>query len=791
MKKLLFLLFIIFALAISLTGCFFSPEDVVFEDAQFIYDGSIKEIVSPTEIPERFTLEYEANTATDAGKYICKVYVYNTRSGELECEKSAILEILPAEYDMSSVVFDSVAIDYDGKAHVLEIHSPLPDSVSVSYTENTFTDAGIYEVTASFSGDVKNYKPIDSMSATITIKPVVAPVKITPTSDMLTTSSTPKFTTDIAGAVIFREGQTLVPGTNTYYCDFIPQSPNYTKNENIAVTLTVKASVKYYNGDTLIKTEYVDYGRSIAGVTVNQFEKNDTLYTFSHWENSSGEKISGQDRIKDDTTLHAVFAEEKKLFLTLDYGSGKTEKFGFYQSKLPYALPTLNAGFDGWHESIYYTSNTHSSVTDASLKGKTLYALYIPQIKLSNGEYSKKPSYETVKITLTESDVYAGTLIAVNGDLSSKVKKSSLDKISAVTDSVISDSKLLLHEKAIEALDALGKEYTKKNPKKSLTVSNAFSDAKPDLEGGYSVILDTTDTKAFLSENAADYGFVLRYPDTKQGYTGVTATDGLYRYVGVPHSIFMTRYDLTLEEYLRYVKQYTDTHLYFVIGDTEYEIFYAASVGSETSINIPKNAEYTVSGNNSDGFVITVKREYKRTLNYSVCIDAGHGGHDPGAPGGESIINLAVSKLLAAECERQGFSVIMTRDDDYYLTLNERCVVANNAKADIFVSIHCNSAESKSASGTEVFYYYGEKSISLANKVYEKMVTMVPLKKRGVAKKDLHVIRYTNMPAILCELAFLSNTSDYALLHSEQTQALWAEAICRGICEYFGVEYLE
>ena len=148
-------------------------------------------------------------------------------------------------------------------------------------------------------------------------------------------------------------------------------------------------------------------------------------------------------------------------------------------------------------------------------------------------------------------------------------------------------------------------------------------------------------------------------------------------------------------------------------------------------------------------------------------------------------------KLLKEECERQGFSVLLTRENDVFIELQQRCQIANKANASIFVSIHCNSAESSTASGTEVFYAYGDKSSLLASKVYSKMIDAVPLNGRGVKTENHVVTKNTNMPAILCELAFISNSSDRNKLISAEYQAKWAKAICKGICEYYGVSYLE
>jgi N-acetylmuramoyl-L-alanine amidase len=810
MKKLLllFLSFLIFIfLAFSLCGCnMFSPEDIVFSDAEYVYDGTEKVLISPTLIPEKYSIAYENNSATEAGKYLCRAVIYNKKNGSIECEKYATLTILPAEYDMTGVEFSDATVDFDGALHSLEISGVLPTGVSVSYSENAFCDAGTYNVTASFTSDNKNYKSIESKSATLTISPIEAPVTLTLADGELHSLSLPVVTSDLAGQVIFCEGQKLTPGEKEYYFDFIPESKNYVKKSNIPLKINVSATIKYYDGDKLLQTEYVKTGASPSCPVLQSYEKDDVFYRFSHWEDGTKKKVDASTKPSDDLSLFAVFSTENKMSVELVYKDGGTEKFGFYPSLLPLSLPIPSGDFSGWHESRFFTSKKHLSITDSSLSGKKLYALYTPSVTLADNETEKKPSYDTESITVSKSQLYYGSLIAANAELSSSVDKSMLASLYGKTPNVkLSSSSHLLSAEALDALNAMGTEYNKLFGA-HLLVTQSFSDFCADALCGNSVYLKhisgstvsdidkVARAKSFLSERAAEFGFVLRYTDEHSGSTGVGG-DGFshyYRYVGTPHALFMEAHGLSLEEYLHYIKRYSDTHLYVSTPDTEYEIYYVPCNSEKTVIKVPKNEKYVISGNNFDGFIITVEREkYTRKLDFLVCVDAGHGGHDGGANGGESKINLAVAHLLCAECEKQGFDVIMTRKDDTFVSLSDRCVIANTAKADIFVSIHCNSATSTAANGTEVYYYAGEKSISLAKSVYQNMMSLVPLTSRGVKYGNYQVTRETNMPAILCELAFLSNTSDYKMLHDEATQASWAKAICKGICEYYGVEYIE
>ena len=175
-------------------------------------------------------------------------------------------------------------------------------------------------------------------------------------------------------------------------------------------------------------------------------------------------------------------------------------------------------------------------------------------------------------------------------------------------------------------------------------------------------------------------------------------------------------------------------------------------------------------------------------------IDAGHGGSDPGAVGGnwlkESAVNLAVAKHLKAELIRNGHTVKMSRETDVYKTLKQRTDEANEWGADFVVSLHCNSATTTTAQGTETFVYKTSGSApKLAGCVQLQMVKAFGTKNRYVKEKNLAMVRDTKAPAILCEMAFISNASDRAKLTGEANQKKWAVVICKGICDYLNIKY--
>ncbi|WP_019910045.1 N-acetylmuramoyl-L-alanine amidase family protein [Paenibacillus sp. HW567] len=173
-----------------------------------------------------------------------------------------------------------------------------------------------------------------------------------------------------------------------------------------------------------------------------------------------------------------------------------------------------------------------------------------------------------------------------------------------------------------------------------------------------------------------------------------------------------------------------------------------------------------------------------------VVLDAGHGAKDSGAVGVtgkyEKNFNLAIVLKAAALLKKESnIDVVLTRSDDTFLELKDRAGMANNLKADLFISVHANSG-SPAATGTET-YYQRDASKALANVMHKYLVQATGLSDRGVRYGNFHVIRETTMPAVLLEVGYLSNKGDEALLFSDALQNKVAAGIVSGIKEYLGL----
>jgi len=175
-----------------------------------------------------------------------------------------------------------------------------------------------------------------------------------------------------------------------------------------------------------------------------------------------------------------------------------------------------------------------------------------------------------------------------------------------------------------------------------------------------------------------------------------------------------------------------------------------------------------------------------------ICIDPGHGGSDPGAVSGgynEKDINLAIGKRMNTRFLNDDASTKMTRSTDIYVSLSSRCSIANDWGANRFESTHCNAFSSSSANGTETYCCPGCSSYSydLRNKVNPELVAHMGTVNRGVKEAAYTVLTGTSMPAILGEVAFITNTADRNKLINSTYQDQAGIAYLHGTQSHYGI----
>ncbi|MCA1827049.1 MAG: N-acetylmuramoyl-L-alanine amidase [Myxococcales bacterium] len=213
-----------------------------------------------------------------------------------------------------------------------------------------------------------------------------------------------------------------------------------------------------------------------------------------------------------------------------------------------------------------------------------------------------------------------------------------------------------------------------------------------------------------------------------------------------------------------------------------------------------------------------------------VVVDAGHGGKDTGAIGPHKVrekdMALSIARKVASRLRSLGFNVIMTRNEDRFVSLDERTRIANDARADLFISIHCNAAKRRKLEGVETWTLNvasdryaarlaafenaeADRTVSdlrliladlatkanatdardLAQSVQSSLVRTLrsrvgKVRDHGVKQALFYVLLGTHMPSILVETGFISNPAEESRLKSTRFQEGTAEAIARGVKDF-------
>lgn len=185
-----------------------------------------------------------------------------------------------------------------------------------------------------------------------------------------------------------------------------------------------------------------------------------------------------------------------------------------------------------------------------------------------------------------------------------------------------------------------------------------------------------------------------------------------------------------------------------------------------------------------------------------IALDPGHGGSDTGAIGPTGVtekgVTLRVAKALQKLLQAEGATVLMTRTTDTEVSpkkanasdveeLQARCDVGNDGNADIFISMHMDSFTNSTPSGTTGYYYTkGSKAGQrLAQYLSEGVVTALGTGNRGTKSCNFYVVKHTDMPATLVEMAFISNDKEEKLMNSEAGINRAAEGLLNGLRRFF------
>lgn len=170
-----------------------------------------------------------------------------------------------------------------------------------------------------------------------------------------------------------------------------------------------------------------------------------------------------------------------------------------------------------------------------------------------------------------------------------------------------------------------------------------------------------------------------------------------------------------------------------------------------------------------------------------VCLDPGHGGKDPGAVDHgveEKTPNLDIAMRAKSVLQSMGYNVIMTRESDVYVSLEDRCTIANNAHASIFVSIH-NNAYQEDDQGTETYCYYSSgDGRALATSIHNEVLKRIQRPNRGVKEAGFYVLKHTDMTAALLEGIFITNPEEALLIQDPAFRQKIADGVAAGVAGY-------
>jgi N-acetylmuramoyl-L-alanine amidase len=187
-----------------------------------------------------------------------------------------------------------------------------------------------------------------------------------------------------------------------------------------------------------------------------------------------------------------------------------------------------------------------------------------------------------------------------------------------------------------------------------------------------------------------------------------------------------------------------------------------------------------------------------------VMLDPGHGGYDPGAISAQGVyeksINLQIAQKVKEMLGPSGIEVFLTREEDLdyvpegvkgrnskkQIDLNHRIDMANEVKADIFVSLHVNATATGQNSGAETFYHFkSEAGKNLAALIQQELIKIPGMNRRIAKPGDFYVIKNSSMPAVIVEVGYLTSPKEQHKLQQSWYQEQLSRAIAKGIANYF------
>ena len=260
-----------------------------------------------------------------------------------------------------------------------------------------------------------------------------------------------------------------------------------------------------------------------------------------------------------------------------------------------------------------------------------------------DGPNGSKSDIKYESITKQASDIHKGELILVNQTYEYTFPETedhlinifeNRSKVDAKPAYQINSNLFLFHRDVFAQLDEMLKQACMATQDTSALITTAYrsyedqagkqmAQGHSDYHTGYCVEIrrfqsgatSNLESTHWIYQNCAKYGFIVRYPEGKSLITGIEDYTYCFRYVGVPHATYIMQNNLCLEEYVELLrtKYAGDDHLTINAEGKQYEVYYVAKSDKEvTTIEVPKNYSYTISGDNIGGFIVTVNMSEPR-----------------------------------------------------------------------------------------------------------------------------------------------------------------------------------
>ncbi len=391
---------------------------ITFSGATYTYDGSVKSLTYTGTLPDEITnVAYTNNDQTDAGDYeVTLTFIYDATNYIASTDSmKATLTINKKEIDNSGITLPDGTFTYDGSVKSLAYSGTLPSGITgVNYEGNNKVNAGSYDVVMTFNYDINNYTVTTSqVSGVLTIN------KATPTTlgitvnydegigsffstNKTTSSITYNGTYDVSGTIQYNDArENLEIGTLSYSYIFTPTDSTNYESVTGTVEIITKATVKYYDGETLLNTLYV----AKNDTATNSALPAKTGYTADGW---TLKNVSTLYNFSTPITSNIeLYTKYELTYYTIDYdlGSGTlVDPIVSYSIETEtFTLPTPTsdvATFDGWIGEGITTPTLSVQITKGSTGNRTYVAVWTPLNDVAYFLNNTSKRYKTIEQAL-------------------------------------------------------------------------------------------------------------------------------------------------------------------------------------------------------------------------------------------------------------------------------------------------------------------------------------------------------------------------------------------------------